>query len=275
MRTMRSFHTLAIVFLSSSVVAQTIEIRDEFKHYFNEANVKGSFSFYDSKNDKYILCNEKQFTQEFLPASTFKICNSLIGLETGVIPDDNFVIQWDGKKRRIESWNADQDLKTAYKNSCVPYYQELARRIGGERMSEWLEKTKYGNTDTSGGIDLFWLTGGLRVTPEQQLDFLKRLHNEELSFSKRSMQIVKKIMIEEEKPMYTLRAKTGWASAVDYRDDNFGDVGWYIGYITTTDNIFFFATCIQSSKPSDDFPKSRKTITRKILSDLLILGDKE
>ncbi len=260
----------AIVFVllllgSMSADCQTLETKDEFKKYFDEAGVQGSFALYDLKRDRYVLVNPTQFERPFIPASTFKICNSLIGLETGVIPDEHFVLKWDGVKRQVASWNADQDLQAAYKNSAVWYYQELARRVGGKRMKSWLDKAKYGNADTSGGIDLFWLTGGLRVTPKEQLDFLKRLYQGQLPFSKRSIRIVEKIMIEEQAPDYTLRTKTGWG---EQGEEN---IGWYIGYLTTKDDIYFFATCIQKSRPDDNFPKHRKTIAKKILSELGVL----
>jgi beta-lactamase class D len=119
--------------------------------------------------------------------------------------------------------------------------------------------------DTSGGIDLFWLDGGMRVTPEQQLDFLQRLHRNSLPFSKRSIEIVKKIMIEEETPSYTLRTKTGWAEEGDT------SIGWYVGYITKGNDAYFFATCIQTAKPDSAFPTRRKSITRRILANLEIL----
>lgn len=256
---------VGLVLMNATSIGQTKDIHNEFKKYFDKTKVQGSFSLYDLKSDKFIIYNEKQFKQGFTPASTFKICNSLIGLETGVIPDEKFVIKWDGVKRERAAWNADQDLKTAYKNSTVPYYQELARRVGKERMKMWLDKANYGNRDTSGGIDRFWLDGGMRVTPEQQLDFLGRLHKNQLPLSKRSVDIVKKIMIEEETPEFTLRTKTGWGQQEGK------DIGWYVGYVEKKDNTYFFATCIQIVKADEAFPKHRRTIARNILSTLGIL----
>jgi beta-lactamase class D len=258
-----------LAFFSTVLYAQNIEVRDDLKKYFEAARVTGSFSLYDVKKNTYILVNTKQFKQRFIPASTFKICNSLIGLETGVITDESFVIKWDGVKRWRDAWNRDLDLKTAYKVSSVPYYQELARRVGGARMKFWLERVRYGNADTSGGIDLFWLNGGLRITPEQQLDFLTRLFREELPFSKRSMQIVKTIMIEEETAAYTLRAKTGMAEGDDIGRGK--ALGWYVGYVTTGRDAYVFATCIQSINANEEFAAKRKDLTRRMLARLRAL----
>ena len=256
-----------VLAFSISIQSQTVELRDDFKQFYDEYNVEGSFILYDQLDNKYIEFNQSQLNQEFTPASTFKICNSLIGLETGVIKDENYVIKWDSVNRRIPAWNQDQDLKSAFKNSTVWYYQELARRVGGDRMKYWLDKADYGNADTSGGIDKFWLTGGLRITPEQQIDFLIRLHDNKLPFSQRSIDIVKSIMIAKDTPDYVVRAKTGWGI------QNELNVAWYVGYVETNDNVYYFTNCIQT-KDSDnkDFVKARIEIVYEIFYELKILS---
>lgn len=255
--------TLTVFGLAACKQKQTTEIRNEFKKYYDQFNVEGSFALYDPQADKYIYYNQDQFDQTFLPASTFKICNSLIGLETGAIKDENFVIPWDSVTRQNPNWNTDHDLKTAFKNSTVWYYQELARRVGGQQMKYWLDKANYGNADTSGGIDKFWLTGGLRISPKQQIDFLKRLHDDQLPFSQRTVDIVKNIMIAKNTLGYVVRAKTGWGG-----QDN-KDVGWYIGYLETKDKVYYFANCIQSADLNNkDFANARIDIVYLILNDL-------
>jgi beta-lactamase class D len=245
---------------------QNSEVRDDFKKYYDQFNVDGSFVLYDPQADKYIFYNQDQFKQSFSPASTYKICNSLIGLETGVINDENFIIPWDSVTRQIPSWNKDHDLKTAFKNSTVWYYQELARRVGGIKMKYWLDKASYGNADTLGGIDKFWLTGGLRISPKQQIDFLKRLHDNQLPFSRRSVDIVKKIMIVKDTLDYILRAKTGWGE-----QDN-KDIGWYVGYLEIKDKVYYFANFIQSSDlKNKDFINARTEIVYLILDDLNLM----
>jgi beta-lactamase class D len=256
--------TLTVIGLTSCKQKQhATEIRDDFKKYYDQFHVEGYFVLYDQQNNKYILYNQEQAKQTFTPASTFKICNSLIGLETGVIKDESFVIPWDSVTRQNPNWNTDHDLKTAFKNSTVWYYQELARRVGGQQMKYWLDKANYGNADTSGGIDRFWLTGGLRISVEQQIDFLKRLHDNKLPFSQRSLAIVKNIMIAKDTLNYVVRAKTGWGAQGNK------DIGWYVGYIETKDNVYYFANCIQSSDLTNkDFANSRIDITYLILEEL-------
>ncbi len=263
--TLKHIALTILTFLALTVDAQkqTIETRNDLKKYYDQFKVDGSFILYDQNNDKYIVYNQTQTKEQYTPSSIYKICNSLIGLETGIIKDENFVIKWDGVTRQNPKWNKDHDLKTAFKNSTVWYYQELARRVGGQQMKYWLNKVNYGNTDTSGGIDKFWLSGGLRITPEQEIDFLKQLYNNKLPFSQRTMDIVKKIMFFEQTPHYTISSKTGWG-----QQDN-KEIGWYVGYIETKGNVYYFANCIQTSDSGyNDFPKARIDITNQILADL-------
>jgi len=242
------------------------EIRSDFKKYYDQFELDGSFVLYDQQHDTYIMYNPEQFNQTFIPASTFKICNSLIGLETGVIKDEHFVIPWDSVQRTYAPWNKDNDLKSAFKNSTVWYYQELARRVGGNQMKYWLDKAKYGNADTSGGIDQFWLSGGLRISPEQQINFLKRLHNNKLPFSERTVKIVKDIMIEKDTFGYVIRAKTGWG------DEKTRYIGWYVGYIEKNGNVYYFANCVQTRGLDERYiARARKEITYRILNDLDIV----
>lgn len=236
--------------------------------HFGHFNVKGTFVLYDANNSKFIYANKDDASTGYIPASTFKICNSLIGLETGVIQDESFTLPWDGVKRQIPAWNRDHDLKSAFNNSTVWYYQEVARRIGGEKMKHFLDTVKYGNADTSGGIDKFWLSGGLRISPEQQIDFLRRLHDNALPFSQRSMDIVKNIMIMKDTLGYVMRAKTGWGII-----DN-ENIGWYVGYAETSGNVYYFANCIRSSgEANKDFAKARIDIVYMILNELGIIKD--
>ena len=150
-----------------SALGQTrFEERPEFGNYFKKYGVSGSFLLYDLKQDRYIACDSARCGQRFRPASTFKIFNSLVALETGVAPDEHFALKWDGVDKGRPSWNQDQDMATAIKNSTVWFYQEIARRIGEKRMKEWVTRERYGNLEMSGGIDQFWLKGGMKISQE-------------------------------------------------------------------------------------------------------------
>ncbi|QQS36500.1 MAG: class D beta-lactamase [Ignavibacteriales bacterium] len=264
---MKKVLLIILVCVISSFAQEVKNEFERFEKFFADYNVTGSFVMYDMNKEEYFYHNKKRCEKQFIPASTFKIFNSLAALETGVIKDEYEVFKWDGEKRWVESWNKDQEMKTAFKNSTVWYYQELARRIGYERMKEFIEQEHYGNENISGGIDRFWLDGELRISQVEQINFLKRFYNYELSFSKRSIDIVKSIMLAEETSSYKLYAKTGWA---DVDKINYG---WYVGFIETGNDVYFFATNIEKSEPAgDNFAKARIEITKNILKELEILN---
>jgi beta-lactamase class D len=249
-----------------SVAQPVVEERPALGDYFKKYDAKGSFLLYDLKQDKYIAYDSARCKQRFVPASTFKIFNSLVALETGVAPDEHLVLKWDSVQRRNPEWNKDQDMASAIKNSTVWYYQEIARRIGGKRMKEWITREHYGNMDISGGIDQFWLKGGLRISQEEQISFLRELYAGNLDFSERTMDIVRHIIILKDSTAYTLRGKTGWG---DVEGKNFG---WFVGYLEQKGNVYFFATNVEAPEPPpDSFGVSRRAITEAILKSLGLL----
>lgn len=248
----------------TSIYPQKVEEKKNLKEYFDEYGHEGCFVLYDLKKDSYIKYNLQRCSEEFIPASTFKIFNSLVGLETGAVKDEFEVFKWDSVNRFYDSWNQDLDMVKAFKYSGVWYYQELARRIGEEQMQYYISLNKYGNQNISGGIDRFWLDGGIRISADEQIEMLKKLYYNKLEFSQRSMDIVKRIMIYEKTDEYTIRAKTGWALRVE------DQVGWFVGYIEKSSNVYFFAINLESQKPEEGFV-SRKEITFKILKELGIL----
>ncbi|WP_299406527.1 class D beta-lactamase [Acaryochloris sp. IP29b_bin.148] len=230
---------------------------------FRDLRVQGSILIYDLKQNRAYQHNPARNTQPFLPASTFKILNALIALETGVIANELSILTWDGVKRSIPTWNRDLNLKTAFQVSAVWFYQVLARRVGYQRMQQWVTQVGYGNQSVgkADDIDTFWLTGNLRISPKEQIQFLQRLYRNELPFSERVITTVKEIMIVEQTPDYTIRAKTGWALAPG--------IGWYVGYVEQHNNVYFFATNLDI-RDQQDLP-ARADITRRSLKALNLL----
>src|SRR3982074_2875616 len=160
----------------ANVSYQRSEFREGLTKRFFDLGTEGTFVGY-KVDDYLIIASDKIRSGEAkLPASTFKIPNSIIALETGVVADpDKDVFKWDGVTRSIEAWNKDHTLRSAIAASAVPVYQEIARRIGAERMQKYVDQLDYGNRDIGGGIDQFWLTGNMRIDPVQQVDFVDRL----------------------------------------------------------------------------------------------------
>ncbi|MDT3697628.1 MAG: class D beta-lactamase [Ignavibacterium sp.] len=247
-----------------NILPQSIEERADLKKYFDEYGHDGCFVLFDLNKDEFIKYNSKRCKEQFIPASTFKIFNSLAALEAGAVKDENEIIKWDSVKRTYENWNQDLDMKRAFKFSAVWFYQELARRIGEERMKQYIKINNYGNEDISGEIDRFWLDGGIRISADDQIEFLKKIYNNEVKFSQRSINILKRIMIYEQNDNYILRAKTGWGVQNDK------NIGWFVGYIETNNNTYFFAANVESVEPEAGFI-SRINITYNILKYLNII----
>ncbi|MEH2119149.1 class D beta-lactamase [Nostoc sp.] len=237
-----------------------------FGRHFQEFAREGSILIYDSKNNRIYEHNPQRNATAIAPASTFKIVNALVALEIGVVPDDVAVLTWDGIHREIDAWNHDTNLRQAFKDSTVWFYQVLARRAGYERMQQFINKVGYGNRQigTVADIDHFWLQQPLQITPKQQIEFLQRLYQGDLPFSQRTINLVKDIMVREQTPDYTLRGKTGWLTSTK------PEVGWFVGYLEQNKNVYFFATTLDMQKPED--AAARIEITRRSLKDLGLLA---
>jgi len=238
--------------------------------HFKELGIEGSILIYDLNNNRTYEHNPQRNTTAFTPASTFKIFNAMVALETGVIPNDVAVLTWDGIRREIAgqevaAWNHDTNLRQAFKDSTVWFYQVLARRAGHERMQQWIDQVGYGNRQigTAEDIDRFWLQGPLKITSKAQIEFLQRLHRGDLPFSKRTVELVKDIMVREQTPDYTLRGKTGWLDSTN------PNIGWFVGYLERNNNVYFFATNIDMPK-SEDAP-ARIEIVRRSFKELGLL----
>jgi len=256
---------MVLALLASACSAQTRDTVVDLSRQFE--GLQGAFVLFDLQKQQYTRHNPIQCAERFPPASTFKIPNSLIGLETGVIRDQHFVIPWDSVRRPVAEWNRDHDLQSAIRVSAVWYYQELARRVGYEKMSRWVDTLGYGNRDISGGVERFWLGSSLLISANEQVEFLKRLQRNDLPFSQRSMQIVKEILILEKNESYILRGKTGFSTEV-----NGLVAGWFVGYLERGSNVYFFATNITGPEEEGDrIFRRRKEICLSILRELGLL----
>ena len=197
---------------------------------------------------------------------SFKIVNSLIGLQTGRIDNDTMLIKWDGKTRfypngdTAKNWNKDMGMTEAFKVSSVPYYQEVARRIGKDTMQQWIDSIGYGNKNINGPIDSFWLNGKLKISPDEQLGLVKKLYFDQLPFRKSVQQMVRDVMLQENNTAYKLSYKTGWSF-----DDDKRAIGWVVGWIEENKHVYFFVTFVKAPDADTDINVARMNITKSIL----------
>ncbi len=190
-----------------------------------------AFILRDHTHESVHFMNKDECLRRTLPASTFKIFNSLVALETGIAPDDNLLIKWDGVTRFKPEWNKDLTLREAFKVSAVWYFQEIARRIGLPTMQRYLDTAQYGNKTIS-RIDQFWLDNSLQISPDEQVGLLKKIYFYELPFSERTQRIVKSMMLWEDSTKYRLYYKTGWGNLTATTD-----VLWVVGFTERLEKV--------------------------------------
>ena len=243
----------ALLFLHVTLLGNDTALQALFENY----NVKGTMLIESLDGKERYVYNEARAKTPLLPASTFKIPNTLIALQEGVV-DAQSIIVWDGVERSIKAWNQDQTLSSAFKSSCVWCYQTLARGIGLEKYDAYLQKLHYGNAKTGEDVERFWLDGALRISAYEQIAFLKRVYNNDLPFAQTHLDTLKAIMVDEQTSTYTLRAKTGWAVPKGAEHH-----GWYVGYVEGSKGVYFFATNLVT--PSSEALPLRKSLTLEAL----------
>ncbi len=257
-----------IVIMISSVFVKGDTVEMDFSTLFGTHD--GTIVVYDAAADKYIVHNRERSTRRLTPFSTFKIPNSCIALETGIISDVDSGFSWDTTKYRPEAWwpetwTAKHTMRSAIKYSVVPFYREVASRIGEKRMNAYLRKFSYGNGDISSGLDNFWLDGSLAISAMEQVAFLVKFYRNELGVATATTDAVKDILVQEKADGYTLSAKTGGGSFLKDRPDV--ALGWYVGYVEKEKNVWFFALNIDGTS-FEDVRDARIAIARAVLRAL-------
>ncbi len=234
---------------------------------FRSHKLRGSFLMLDYSANKFTVYNDARCRRRISPASTFKMPNTLIALELGIVKDTNHLFKWDGTPRRMDIWNKDMNLAEAMRVSCVPCYQEIATQIGSERMQQWLDKFNYGNKciGDSSHIDKFWLNDSLKISQYEQIDFLKKIYFSNISAKKKNIDILKSIIIKEQNDKYTISGKTGTSIQKKL-------TGWYVGYVENSGKVYFFATSIEANIPKEGLlTQERIDLTYDILRHLKVI----
>ena len=229
--------------------------------YFGE--YEGSFVLYDLKNDEWSIHDKEHATLRVAPNSTYKIYDALFGLEEGVITPENSFIAWNGESYPFEAWNADQTLQSAMNSSVNWYFQTLDEQLGASDVYSYIQEIGYGNENMSGDFSTYWMESSLKISPIEQVELLTRLQNNSLGFAPENINAVKDAICLSASDAGTFYGKTG-TGRVNGQDVN----GWFIGYIETADNTYFFATNI--SADSDATGGNATEITMSILSDMNI-----
>nr|WP_268409772.1 penicillin-binding transpeptidase domain-containing protein [Alteromonas sp. a30] len=210
---MKLIAIICFLVYSSSVFSAEWTNSKEIEALFLKAKLVGTFVLYNVESDNFIGFNKERAETAFIPASTYKIPHTLIGLAEGAVENVDQILPYGGKKQPFPVWEKDMSLRDALPISNVPIYQELARRIGLERMAQNLAKLDYGNQQVGNVVDTFWLEGPLTISAVQQTAFLAALAQNKLPYASEIQQNVRDITRLESVDDWTLHGKTGWVNA--------------------------------------------------------------
>lgn len=235
---------------------------DPVADIFRSEGIIGTFVAASVDGTTVHAYNEARAEQPFSPASTFKIPNTLIALDAGVVESASSAFAWDGVDRGLARWNKDQTLETAFKVSCVWCYQRIARQIGRDHYESALAALNFGNQMVGERVDLFWLDDSLQISALEQIDFLRRLYNYEVAYRREHVDLLRDIMLAEETTQYTIYAKTGWAQTEP-------QVAWYVGFVESENGVWLFALNMQVDTPGQ--PALRQKLAMDSLRALGII----
>ncbi len=257
--------------IPNEIISDTIEL--DLQKFFNPDSIEGHFSLYNLNKNAYFIYDKEAFKQAYSPASTFKIFNTLMALETKVVEDTNETFIWDGKDRGWSQWNKNHNLRTAIKYSALWVFQDIAKRIFAKDSNlyqTYLIQSQYGNQKLSDQQDLFWLDNSLQISAKQQLEFLKKFYQEDLPFQKENMAMGKQLIKVKQSNQYKLYGKTGLA-IIEKKY-----LGWYIGFVETQKDTVLFCTQVKNTSPIESIGSFRNkyiNTTLQILNDLRYLQE--
>ncbi len=248
------FLSPALLLLFACAGSQTTDPKiDAINDIFRSEGITATLVVATAGEDTVYVYNNSRSAMRFSPASTFKIPNTLIALDTRMVTSKDSIFTWDGTDKGLPRWNKNQTLESAFKVSCVWCYQEMARKIGAERYGTALADIDYGNRSIGSQIDRFWLNGDLQISAREQIEFLKKLYHYELPFRREHIDILKDIMLVEQTNTHSLYAKSGWAATTP-------QVAWYVGFVTKSDETWLFAMNMQVDRPEQTLLREELTI---------------
>lgn len=237
---------------------------------WNNKKYQFAVLIHDLNTGEFSYWNDSLIAIPYTPASTFKIVNSIAGLESKAVADISTPIAWDSVVRSNPKWNHSQDMRTAFQNSTVWFYQEIARRVGAKKMQEYLDAFDYGNKSCKGAIDSFWLNGNLKISMYQQIQFIDKIVNRKLALQSETYDKLEKLMFMKKNGDYSVYGKTGWG------EQDSTSIGWLVGYANDGKSKVSFVTLLISKEPTAfDFAAYRKNITFTALKRAGYIKDNE
>ena len=266
---------LLLTFMPMLSVNAAIEIENTYQINKNDSNIsyidlssyfndyQGCFVLFDATTDSWQIYNKVMAQKRISPDSTYKIYSALLGLENRYITSASSEMTWNGQEYPIAAWNANQNLTTAFQNSVNWYFQSLDQVAGLKTLEDFYTYINYGNHDLSGGVSSFWAESSLKISPIEQVEMLQRLYINDFNFDADNIQTVKNALLLSSTADGNLYGKTGTGNI---NGENIS--GWFIGYVETSDNTYFFALNIGATENATGSKAS--DIALSILSDMNI-----
>lgn len=248
---------LSLFIILSSCSINNTKIDPSLKKYFDSSNVEGSFSFLNNQLATITVYNMDLDTQRFSPATSFNIFNSLVGIQTGKISNENTVLNSGSTQDSALSF------KEAFKYSSNTFFQALANQVGKDTMKFWIDSIGYGNKNVMGAVDSLWLNDHLKISPDEQLGFVSKLYFSQLPFQKYAQQMVQDQMLQEDNDLYQLSYATG--AGVDNKGNS---IGWVLGWVIENRHVYFFVTFIKSPEENLDTKSIGIHISKSILKGM-------
>ena len=237
----------------------------DLSSYFSDYN--GCFALYDKGNDKWYIYNQDKALYRTSPDSTYKIYDAVMALEHGIITSDNSFMRWDGSSYPFDAWNTDQTLRSAMTGSVNWYFDNLDAAMDHTDVKNFLSLIEYGNQNINSAQNCYWLESSLTISPVEQVELLCHLKKNDWNLSKANVDTVMESMFIASSDGKSLYGKTGTG-----RIDDVNINGWFVGFITSNDNDYFFATNISLSENDNQFLSadglSASKISLSILRDL-------
>lgn len=268
------FAILLIPILFSACSQNNVKEDNSLKKFFDSAAVSGSFGLFDNGQGKFTIYNLPRFRDSaYLPAATFDIPLSLIGIQTGVVKDDSVLITLDSTDKTKPGCDGNLTLKQAFQQSCEIVFHQLAGRIGKDTLKKWIDSLGYGNKHIDGAIDgpagSFWMNGQLRLSSDEQLGLVKKLYFDQLPFFQRTQGVVRRMMLMESNANYKLSYKTGAGLNKDGHSIN-----WITGWVEENTHVYFFVLNLETATPTPPGPDTQQGILKGILKQLGFLEGK-
>ncbi len=252
------FYLLSVFLFSlGSCTVNKAKIDTSLKKYFDSSHVDGCFSFLDNQLGSITVYNMNLDTERLSSGTSFEIPNSLIGIQTGKISNENTALLTDSDQ------NKSLTFKEAFHNSNLPFFQALARQVGKDTMKVWVDSLHYGNKNITGPVDSFWLNNHLKISPDEQLGLVSKLYFEQLPFQKYAQQMVQDQMLQEDNTLYQLSYATGTGD-----DESNNSFAWVLGWIIENRHVYFFVTYITSPDKNIDMKATGIHVTKSILKEM-------